>query len=99
MILRLSVDNGILSQLCACAYLWQKMGLLQIQALQSRNNTTVQFLVTDSINRMQTKKGEKKCDSFVGRFLHSFLFQQIHLFDEPNFHRLAIYWKYIFLGF
>lgn len=37
-----------------------------MQALQSGNNTAVQFLVTDSVNRTQTKKRGKKCDSAVG---------------------------------
>lgn len=78
MILRLSVDNGILHQFCASAYVSQKMGRLQIQALQSGNNTTVQFLVTDSVNRMQTKK-EEKCDSVVRRVLRSALRQQNRL--------------------
>lgn len=74
------------------------MGLLQIQALQSGNNTTVQFLVTDSVKRMQTKKGEKNCDSAVGSLMLSPLPAKSSFLMSPTF----IGWQYVeklFLGF
>ena len=75
------------------------MGLLQIWALPSGNNTTVQFLVTDSVNRMQAKKGEKICDYCRQSFMLSLLPAQWFFPPEPTYHSLKIFWAYLFCVF
>lgn len=75
------------------------MGLLQIWALPSGNNTTVQFLVTDSVNRMQAKKGEKICDCCGQSFMLSPLPAQWFFPPEPTYHSLKNILSISFLCF
>lgn len=67
MILRLSRDNGIPHQLCTDSYLWQKLGLLQIQAFHLGTALLFSFLSQIPSIECKTNKREKKCDSAVGR--------------------------------
>jgi len=59
------------SHIYARACCQQKMGLLQIQARQPKNNKLVQLLVTDPVNIVQAVEGQEKCDSAVGSALVS----------------------------